>query len=234
MARTTLPTAPIAGLSPGVQSQGVWAGRRQLFVRFAGEAETAVLYSSEMLAKQLERATAQSLVHSILLSGRDPLSCASFIAAVFGNWTAPLPVILESDGQRPDVARGCGACGDDGAGAVGVSGCAVRRRAGGGVAGGRGRRGQPLTRSLWPRATARVTGQILRLVEQAHTAAPGTKIVIHPAPSGEKSPLDRRYATLLEQATTIHRDVVLSFRIPGPVGTRRSGTRCLPSVSNSR
>ena len=63
-------------------------------------------------------------------------------------------------------------------------------------------------------------GQILRLVEQAHAAAPGTKIVIHPAPSGEKSPLDRRYATLLEQATVIHRDVVLSLRIPGPVGTR--------------
>jgi hypothetical protein len=63
-------------------------------------------------------------------------------------------------------------------------------------------------------------GQILRLVEQAHAAAPGTKIVIHPAPSGEKSPLDRRYATLLEQASTIHRDVVLALRIPGPVGTR--------------
>src|SRR5665213_1813585 len=105
MARSTLPSAPIAGLSPGVQSQGIWTGRRQLFVRFAGEAETAVLYSSEMLAKQLERAT-----------------------------------------------------------------------------------------------------------------APGTKIVIHPAPAGEKSPLDRRYATLLEQATMIHRDVVLQFRIPGPVG----------------
>ena len=63
-------------------------------------------------------------------------------------------------------------------------------------------------------------GQILRLVEQAHAAAPGTKIVIHPAPAGEKSPLDRRYATLLEQATMIHRNVVLSMRIPGPVGTR--------------
>ena len=60
MARSTLPTAPIAGLSPGVQSQGIWVGRRQLFVRFAGEAETAVLYSSEMLAKQLERATSQA------------------------------------------------------------------------------------------------------------------------------------------------------------------------------
>jgi hypothetical protein len=219
MARTTLPTAPIAGLSPGVQSQGIWAGRRQLFVRFAGEAETAVLYSSEMLAKQLERATSQAHVHSILLSGRDPLSCAPFIAAVFGNWTAPLPVILESDGQRPealeDVVRVVSMVHmlwefpDAPSGAERtVASLAAVAAAG---------TGHALT--LAPR-DGTSDGQILRLVEQAHAAAPGTKIVIHPVPSGEKSPLDRRYATLLEAASTIHRDVVLSLRIPGPVGTR--------------
>ena len=49
MVRSTGPTAAIAGITPGVQGQGIWTGRRQLFVRFAGEAETAVLYTAEML-----------------------------------------------------------------------------------------------------------------------------------------------------------------------------------------
>ncbi len=56
MARSTGPTAAIAGITPGIQGQGAWTGRRQLFVRFAGEAETAVLYNGEMLAKQVDRA----------------------------------------------------------------------------------------------------------------------------------------------------------------------------------
>jgi len=63
-------------------------------------------------------------------------------------------------------------------------------------------------------------GQMLRFVEQAHSAAPGTKIVIHPLMSPERSSLDARYATLLEQAMSIHHDTVLLMRIPGGVGTR--------------
>ena len=34
------PTAALAGVPAGLQAQGVWAGRRQLFIRFAAEAET--------------------------------------------------------------------------------------------------------------------------------------------------------------------------------------------------
>src|ERR671938_18138 len=135
----TGPTAAIATIASGVQSQGVWTGRRQLFVRFAAEAETAILYTPEMLAKQLQRMVGQSPLHSISLSGRDPLASA---------------------------------------------------------------------------------GQILRFIEQAHAAAPGTKIVVHPAPGTERAPLERRYATLLEQGMQIHRDVELVMRIPGPVGVR--------------
>ncbi len=63
-------------------------------------------------------------------------------------------------------------------------------------------------------------GQILRLVEQAHGAVPAVQIVLHPAPSGDKPPLDRRYATLMDQAMAIHRDITFTMRVPGPVGVR--------------
>ena len=44
----TTPTfAALAGVPAGIQAQGLWMGRRQLFVRFAGEAETATMYTSE-------------------------------------------------------------------------------------------------------------------------------------------------------------------------------------------
>ena len=41
MAQVAGPTAALAGVPAGLQAQGVWVGRRQLFVRFAAEAETA-------------------------------------------------------------------------------------------------------------------------------------------------------------------------------------------------
>jgi hypothetical protein len=37
------PAAALVGVLPAVQPQGIWTGRRQLAVRFAGEAETAVM-----------------------------------------------------------------------------------------------------------------------------------------------------------------------------------------------
>ena len=50
MSQTAGPTAALAGIPAGLQSQGVWAGRRQLFVRFAAEAETATMYTADALA----------------------------------------------------------------------------------------------------------------------------------------------------------------------------------------
>ena len=49
------PSAALAGVPAGIQSQGAWAGRRQLFVRFAAEAETAVMYTADALAKELRQ-----------------------------------------------------------------------------------------------------------------------------------------------------------------------------------
>jgi hypothetical protein len=46
--------AALAGVPSGVQTQGPWAGRRQLFVRFANEAETATMYTATALANALK------------------------------------------------------------------------------------------------------------------------------------------------------------------------------------
>ena len=52
---TPVLTAALAGVPSGIQSQGVWQGRRQLFVRFAGEAETATMYRADALAQFRKR-----------------------------------------------------------------------------------------------------------------------------------------------------------------------------------
>ena len=69
--RTAGPTAALAGIPAGLQAQGVWTGRRQLFVRFAGEAETATMYTADALANEIERATTRSRFHSVAVGGRD-------------------------------------------------------------------------------------------------------------------------------------------------------------------
>ena len=219
MVRTTGPTAAIAGIAPGIQAQGVWTGRRQLFVRFAAEAETAVLYTNEMLARQLDRLATQSPLHSIAFAGRDPLASSSLMAATFEQWTPPLPILLDCDGQRPDavaeVAKGVRmvqvtySFGD-------VPALAERAIA---TIGAAASTGVEHALVITPR-DGTSDGQILRLVEQAHATSAGTKIVVHPSPGGERAPLDRRYASLLEQAMAIHRDTELLMRIPGPVGVR--------------
>lgn len=220
MVRSTGPTAAISGIAPGVQSQGIWSGRRQLMVRFAAEAETAVLYTAEMLSKHIDRAATQSALHSISFSGRDPLASSTLIVAAFQSWRAPLPIMLDCDGQRPDVLSEV----IDGLTMIQVTfdffgdAPALADRA---IATLRAAEsaGKEHAAVLAPR-DGTSDGQILRFVEQAHALAPGTKIVVHPAPGSEKAPLDRRYATLLEQAMAIHRDTELAMRIPGPVGVR--------------
>ena len=217
--RSSGPTAAIAGISPGVQSHGIWAGRRQLFVRFAAEAETAVLYSGEMLAKQIDRAAGQTPLHSICFGGRDPLASAAMISAAFQQWKPPIPVMLDCDGQRPESL------------AEVFSGItllqvtfefadapAVADRALASL-GSAAHAGKEHAAVLAPREGTS-DGQIMRFVEQAHAAAPGTSIIIHPWLSGERGTVDRRYASLLERAMAIHRDTRLAMRIPGPVGVR--------------
>src|ERR1043166_5702687 len=81
--KTAGPTAALAGIPAGLQAQGAWLGRRQLFVRFAGEAETATMYTADALANEIERATSRSRFHSIGIGGRDPLGNVPYLKAAF-------------------------------------------------------------------------------------------------------------------------------------------------------
>jgi hypothetical protein len=85
MAQVAGPTAALAGVPAGLQAQGVWSGRRQIFVRFAAEAETATMYTADALANELRRSVSRSSYHSISISGRDPLSNVDYLLVAFAK-----------------------------------------------------------------------------------------------------------------------------------------------------
>src|SRR4029077_13406782 len=85
MSQVAGPTAALAGIPAGLQAQGVWAGRRQLFIRFAAEAETATMYTAEALASEIRRSTSRSAFHSISIPGRDPLANVEYLSAAFAK-----------------------------------------------------------------------------------------------------------------------------------------------------
>jgi hypothetical protein len=218
MNRPSGPAAAIAGLSPGVQGRGVWIGRRQLFVRFAAEAETAVLYTAERLGTQIARALEQSPVHSVAFSGADPLANAELIVGAVAQLGGAVPVMIDCEGERPEaIARVAGCVAmiqvvvDFDQPAAGMERVLASLAAA-------ERGGAEHTAVLEPREGTS-DGQILRFVEQAHASAPGTKLVIHPPSGFERGGLDLRYAALLEQTMMIHPDAVLLMRVPAPIGT---------------
>ncbi|HET7584274.1 MAG TPA: hypothetical protein VFK13_05170 [Gemmatimonadaceae bacterium] len=217
-ARVTEPTGALAGVAPGVQAQGVWAGRRQLFIRFAGEAETAVLYTASKLGREIDRTVRQLPLHSIALSGLDPLGNADLLIAAFGGNAPALPVMADCRGERPeDVPRMAPLLSlvqvtldlSEPAGHTERALATVAEAA---------RVGCAHAVVLAPR-NGMTDAQLLRLIEQVHAASAGTKIVVHPPTEGESAGIER-YGTLLEEGMAIHRDVRIAFRIPPPLGTR--------------
>jgi hypothetical protein len=200
----------------------VWVGRRQLFVRFAGEAETATMYLPRALAGELKRIAERTTFHSIAVTGRDAAGNAAFLAAAFHEWTPTAPVMLDTDGQRPEAIPGLrpylsmvqvtvdftssDAMVDralESVGAAASTGC------------------QHALVLLPREETSDV--QLLRAIERGRAASGGTIIVIHPAPSPTSDAfthLDRRWAVLLEKASAVHNDVRISLRIPPPAGMR--------------
>jgi hypothetical protein len=211
--------AALAGVPAGVQAQGVWVGRRQLFVRFAGEAETATMYTAAALVREIERQLARSKFHSLAIGGRDPLGNLHFLLAALDAAKPALPVMLDSDGQRPEALAMLAPhltlaqvtvefVGPDAMVTNAIETLAAA--AGAGCA-------HALV--LCPREDT-TDGQLLRLVEQAHGASVATQIVLHPPMSSETPGLDRRWASWLEQAMTAHADTRIAMRLPPPGGLR--------------
>ncbi len=212
--------AALSGVPAGVQSLGPWAGRRQLFVRFAGEAETATMYTATALVRELSRQLSRSTFHSIVIGGRDALGNVPFLLAALEAAKPTIPVMLDTDGQRPDalgellphlslVQATVEFIGGDAMLDHAVTTIAAAAKAGCAHA-----------LALCPREDT-TDSLLLRLVEETHAASAATQVVIHPFLSGDSSAtLDRRWATLLDQATAMHADVSLALRLPPPTGLR--------------
>ena len=220
MTEVAMGAAALAGVPGGIQAQGVWAGRRQLFVRFAGEAETATMYTSAALARELERQLPRSTFHSICIGGRDPLANVPFILATLGATRPSVPIMLDTDGQRPEALALLAPhltlaqvtvefLGPDSTISHAIETIFA-------AAGAKCRHALVLC----PRDDTS-DGVVLRTIERAGGASSETEIVIHPPlPGGEPPMLDRRWASLLDLATAMHGDTRLALRIPPPAGLR--------------
>lgn len=215
--------AALSGVPAGVQSLGPWAGRRQLFVRFAGEAETATMYMATALVREIERQLSRSTFHSIVIGGRDALGNVPFLLAAFEavKPSVPvMPVMLDTDGQRPDQL-------DQLLPHLALVQATVEFIGGEAMLdhviatiSGTAKAGCAHALAVCPREDT-TDSLMLRLVEEAHAASADTQVVIHPFLTGDLNPmLDRRWASLLEQASAMHGDVRLALRLPPPTGLR--------------
>lgn len=212
--------AALAGVPAGVQAIGPWAGRRQLFVRFAGEAETATMYGATALVREIDRQLGRSAFHSIVIGGRDPLGNVPFLHAALGAAKPRVPVMLDTDGQRPQELADVLAyfamiqvtvdfTGGEASFDHVIASLAVSAK-----------HGTPHALVLIAREDT-PDSLMLRLIEEARRTTASVRVVIHPFMNGDSSPsLDRRWATLLEHAMAMHADVRLFVRVPAPTGLR--------------
>lgn len=217
-ASVTGPTAALAGVPAGLQAQGVWAGRRQLFVRFAAEAETATMYTADALAHEIRRSASRSCYHSISISGRDPLANVEYLCAAFESRPAELPLMLDCDGQRPDeigrVARLLSLV------QLTLEGAALDTMTDRCIRGLEVAAECALAHALVLAPNEHTSdAQLLRIVEQAERASAATQIVVHP-PAGAAIDRDRRWASLMERGAALHPEIRLVLRLPAPTGTR--------------
>jgi signal recognition particle GTPase len=190
-----------------------------MFVRFAAEAETATMYTSDALASELKRQSGRSVFHSISICGRDALANSEFLAAAFEKWTPTLPIMIDTDGQRPDavtelkkhvklVQVTIDLGGPDATIDLGMKTLSTAAAA-----------GTHHALVLTPREETS-DSQMLRLIERVHAASSETIVVIHPMAGAERASLDRRWSTLLELVGPVHSDVRVMLRVPPPAGMK--------------
>ncbi|HXQ78253.1 MAG TPA: hypothetical protein VN797_08590 [Gemmatimonadaceae bacterium] len=218
MAQVAGPTAALAGVPAGLQAQGVWSGRRQIFVRFAAEAETATMYTADALANELRRSTSRSSYHSISISGRDPLSNVDYLCAAFAKPPVDLPVMLDTDGQRPEAIPALKKL--VGLTQVTLEGPTLEAATERGLRTLHAAAEAGMQHALVLCSSEQTSdAQLLRIVEQARGVSGATQIVIHPPP-GVPVDRDRRWMTLLERAAALHNDVRFALKLPPPTGMR--------------
>jgi len=208
--------AALAGIPSGVRATGPWAGRRQLFVKFARVAETATMFTADALRNELMKLAQRSAFHSICICGGDPLGEVDFLAAALDGG-APLSVMLDHDGQRPDALDRLikslalvqvTLTGDEDEESVTRAMATIRRAA-----------DKHVAHALVLMAKADPSdGRLLRIVEQAKEASAETAVVVHPTIDSLSE--DRRWLLWLERASGVHADVRLLPQLPEPTGTR--------------
>ena len=188
--------AALAGIPSGIRSTGPWAGRRQLFVRFARVAETATMFTAAALRNELTRLVQRSVYHSIAICGGDPLGEVDFLAAALDDG-APLSVMLDHDGQRPDSLERLikslalvqvTLTGDEEAEVISRAMASLRLAA-----------DKHVAHALVLMAKADPSdGRLLRIVDQAKEASAETAVVVHPTTDSLSE--DRRWLLWLERA----------------------------------
>jgi hypothetical protein len=190
-----------------------------MMIRFAGPAETATMYSSDALAREVARGLSRSPVHSLCVAGRDALGNSEFLEAAFQTLATKVPIVLDTDGQRPEAIAVLHPY---------VQLVQVSLEA-------------PCPEAMVERAmeTVKAAAHVgcahavsingtdeasdadyLQIVEKANAASAAVSIVIHPGPATERGVLDRRWSVLVEHAMARHPDVRVALRLNGPATTR--------------
>ena len=209
--------AALAGIPAGIRATGPWTGRRQLFIRFAGVAETATMYTAEALRGELARLAQRSVYHSISISGGDPLAEATFLASALEGERS-LAVMLDHNGQRPEALDAI--LGSLALVQVTLTGAEEDAQVARAMATLRRAADKHVAHALVLALEADTSdGRLLRIVEQTNSASADTSVVLHPAAESLSS-RDRRWLVWLERAAALHGDVRILARLPEPTGMR--------------